>query len=1092
MNFTGTAMHSTAMCWAAAEGNLAAIRRLREDYDADVNAADYDKRTPLHIAVSDEQLEMVAYLLQCGANVDALDRWGRSPIDCAMETTNAALLRLLDRKTYNQSDTQSRVLKDKSKRTRQSKPNVTSLFQVIQEGNTEKVKRLWLSGMEVNVTDALGRTSLHVAVETKQVNMIELLLSAGVKTNVVDSFGRSPMSIAMENNHVLIAEMLRAYQVTATASRVETSHATPSQIAMAFQATKRGEVETLKQFVPAFVPVDVQDYDHRTLLHVASAEGQWFLVKYLIECGANVNVMDRWGSSPLSDAIDFAHNDVANLLIANQANESGSRVTIAVDSIDSATLAKALEYTLRVLTRGPWVMGQVYCPVRNDATNCVLMTHSIWHKNSLLLLQQTPTHLNEGPRVASMEAIQKYRKVSSVVMIDPGQGHIGSVYSGQSPEWLHLHGVQQSQFFLLPHARVAGIQTSVSVPMIWKLSTVAVLSWYSYQAMEEDIHVVQRMQRVLRSVTILATLRQEVVESSRGSTKCIPRFQYCQSLENAITANGELTDSFLSRDDLEGCDTLPLALEWGLFDLVDTLATSMSSEDHAAVIPILRALVLLLRNGFFQEAVIESRCKDSVSIKDVIEECGGNIRTKKALLGHVEYYLEYLYTVSPTEGHVFTDIQELSMEVDTLLRNPAKGKIDDTSATFNQEDHVKLDAGAAFRDQTSSFDCVLCQYNVAGHIHPGRDPIPATPLITTSFQSKNEGPLCTQVEKPHSPVYRTIQQLLTTFQSEYDAFERKTELGECCDRTKPAIFTSSDLYDVIGSTHEFPKTRSTPSSDQTWTHLLEIVHEIIEDSTCILSRNQLFALHECLVPTSSGHAGKLRTELAVGFASPRIYRVFMPAHELERALNQYIETLNDTCQWEQRPLLCAYYSFAVLVFYIHPFYDGNGRCARLIGNLIAKKLGFPSVLRATDKTMQVPEFLQKVLATMEILRNSRRQLRQSRLRSSRRENLSIPLAKFAFVFETSAAFAQEVLNLFFCQLPQLGAQHVKEVYKQIVRVQDLQFEYPSAAILYYARYHTIPVFEQYSALWGFAALLRAQMHETEPTNVKANHTRDCD
>ncbi|KAE9268315.1 hypothetical protein PF008_g31150, partial [Phytophthora fragariae] len=38
------ASHSTAMCWAASEGNLEAMRRLREEHGADVNAADYDKR----------------------------------------------------------------------------------------------------------------------------------------------------------------------------------------------------------------------------------------------------------------------------------------------------------------------------------------------------------------------------------------------------------------------------------------------------------------------------------------------------------------------------------------------------------------------------------------------------------------------------------------------------------------------------------------------------------------------------------------------------------------------------------------------------------------------------------------------------------------------------------------------------------------------------------------------------------------------------------------------------------------------------------------------------------------------------------------
>lgn len=137
-------------------------------------------------------------------------------------------------------------------------------------------------------------------------------------------------------------------------------------------------------------------------------------------------------------------------------------------------------------------------------------------------------------------------------MIDPGQGHIGNVFSGQHPEWLNLHAAQQSQFFLLPHARRAGIQTIVSAPMIFKMSTVAVLSWSSDQAMSENQHELQRIQRVIRSVVILSTLRQELLAAASSSSSGvgrIPRFQYCQTLNNAITANGELTDSSVLCED---------------------------------------------------------------------------------------------------------------------------------------------------------------------------------------------------------------------------------------------------------------------------------------------------------------------------------------------------------------------------------------------------------------------------------------------------------------------------------------------------------------------------------------------------------------
>jgi ankyrin repeat protein len=232
-----------------------------------------------------------------------------------------------------------------------SSPDVGAFFRAVQEGNTEKVKRSWLSGLEVNVTDDLGRSSLHVAVENGQLGVIELLLSAGVNTNVVDAHGRSPISIALEKQQFAIAEMLRAHQKKKLVSRQVKSSEDEHNIALAFRATKHGDLEKIKQLVPELVRPDTEDYDLRTLLHVASAEGHLQIAKYLVDCGANVNLLDRWGSSPLSDAVDFAHNDLAKFLIAHHATESGFRATVAVDHIDTATLAGALEFTLRVITR---------------------------------------------------------------------------------------------------------------------------------------------------------------------------------------------------------------------------------------------------------------------------------------------------------------------------------------------------------------------------------------------------------------------------------------------------------------------------------------------------------------------------------------------------------------------------------------------------------------------------------------------------------------------------------------------------------------------------------------------------------------------
>jgi glutaminase len=56
------------------------------------------------------------------------------------------------------------------------------------------------------------------------------------------------------------------------------------------------------------------DYDGRTALHLAAAEGQLEVVRYLLAIGTEPQPVDRWGGTPLSDAEGNGHTQVVDLL----------------------------------------------------------------------------------------------------------------------------------------------------------------------------------------------------------------------------------------------------------------------------------------------------------------------------------------------------------------------------------------------------------------------------------------------------------------------------------------------------------------------------------------------------------------------------------------------------------------------------------------------------------------------------------------------------------------------------------------------------------------------------------------------------------
>ena len=88
--------HTYKAIFAASIGDISELKRLVA-HGHDLELADYDGRTPLHLACAEGQTEAVAYLLHQGVEPEPLDRWGNSPLADAMRGSRPEVAQLFER-----------------------------------------------------------------------------------------------------------------------------------------------------------------------------------------------------------------------------------------------------------------------------------------------------------------------------------------------------------------------------------------------------------------------------------------------------------------------------------------------------------------------------------------------------------------------------------------------------------------------------------------------------------------------------------------------------------------------------------------------------------------------------------------------------------------------------------------------------------------------------------------------------------------------------------------------------------------------------------------------------------------------------------
>lgn len=206
---------------------------------------------------------------------------------------------------------------------------------------------------------------------------------------MIPRWGGTPLEDAIRAGHLLLARIISSRGGTLNPNRVH------HLLQDAVHATA---VERLKMLVTNGCDVNMVDYDGRSPLALAAAEGHILVVEYLIFAGANLNAVDRWGRTPLFDALKAKHFTSASLIKA-----AGGRLADGKE-LDPADTARLVEVH---------AMKRILALVKEKVfqSNQSALFSSEYRVNLV-----TDVHLASLATIGSIEVVQRLKEVAPGVV----------------------------------------------------------------------------------------------------------------------------------------------------------------------------------------------------------------------------------------------------------------------------------------------------------------------------------------------------------------------------------------------------------------------------------------------------------------------------------------------------------------------------------------------------------------------------------------------------------------------------------------------------------------------------------------------------
>ena len=283
---------------AAVNGNMDVFNYLVKA-GADIKTTDREGSNLLHNATANNHLKLVKYLVEeLKFDVNSTDNLQMTPLMFASEKGNYELLNYLI---------------DKGADINAATPNKTNVLMLsAYGGNLDVVKRLLDLGLDINERNDYGAAVITYAAYRGHLDIVEYLIEQGADYHIFSHSGESPLSWAIVARRFEVADFLleKGMDINMVNERGQTP----------IFAAYKSFPESVEYMINKGANVTIADSTGLTPIHQASRLGRPETVQLLIEAGADVNAVTTRNETPLHYAALREDTEVMKLLLDAKAD----------------------------------------------------------------------------------------------------------------------------------------------------------------------------------------------------------------------------------------------------------------------------------------------------------------------------------------------------------------------------------------------------------------------------------------------------------------------------------------------------------------------------------------------------------------------------------------------------------------------------------------------------------------------------------------------------------------------------------------------------------------------------------------------------